>query len=349
MAVSIKAIKVLVVDDSAIVRKVLTEELGRARGIEVVGSAPDPYIARDKIVQLQPDVLTLDVEMPRMDGITFLTKLMKHHPMPVIVLSSLTPKGGKTAMAALEAGAVEVMSKPGPAYSVGDACVDLVEMIKTASRAKVVKRSDADTSGARPGAKRLSMVETTNKIFAIGASTGGVQALTTVITALPANAPGTVVVQHMPAQFTTSFATRLNAGCAMQVKEASDGDRVVPGSVLIAPGDYHMLLQRSGANYYVTVKDGPKVCRQKPSVEVLFNSVAKIAGANAVGAILTGMGQDGAGGLLKMRQQGAHTIAQDEASSVVYGMPKEAVEVGAAEKVISLTKVAETMIKFAGS
>ncbi|HEC04152.1 MAG TPA: chemotaxis response regulator protein-glutamate methylesterase [Phycisphaerales bacterium] len=336
-------IGVLIVDDSAIVRKILSRQLSQHRGIEVVGTAPDPYIARDKIVALDPDVLTLDVEMPRMDGITFLRKLMQYHPMPVIVLSSLTPKGGKTAMEALSAGAVEVMCKPGAAYSVGEACKALAEKIQAASRARI----DRNVSSGREPVKRLHMVETTNKIFAIGASTGGVQALSQVLSALPINAPGTLVVQHMPARFTTSFAERLNGECVVSVKEAQDGDRVIPGRVLIAPGGFHMLLRRSGANYYVTVKDGPQVCRQKPSVEVMFDSVAKFAGANAVGAILTGMGDDGAGGLLNMRNSGAHTLAQDEASCVVFGMPKEAIERGAAEKVAPLSEIAQNMIRFA--
>lgn len=326
-------------------RKILSQQLNQYRGIEIVGTAPDPYIARDKIVALNPDVLTLDIEMPRMDGVTFLRKLMEYHPMPVIVLSSLTPKGGKTAMEALTAGAIEVMSKPGPAYTVGDVCKALVEKIEAASRARIDRNITAQSR--RAPAKRLHMVETTNKIFAIGASTGGVQALAQVLSALPANAPGTLVVQHMPAQFTTSFAERLNSSCAVNVREAQDGDHVIPGRVLIAPGGLHMLLERSGASYYVTVKDGPPVCRQKPSVEVLFHSVAKFAGANAVGAILTGMGNDGAGGLMNMRQTGAHTIAQDEASSIVFGMPKEAIERGAVEKVVPLSEITQTLIKFA--
>jgi two-component system, chemotaxis family, protein-glutamate methylesterase/glutaminase len=337
-------VRVLIVDDSAIVRKVLSRQLDRHHGIEVVGTAPDPYIARDKIVALEPDVLTLDVEMPRMDGITFLRKLMKYHPMPVIILSSLTPKGGKTAMEALAAGAVEVVSKPGPAYSVGEACNDLVQKIKVASRARLDKRIVTEASLERQ-ATDLHMVETTNKVFAIGASTGGVQALSHVLTALPPNAPGTLVVQHMPGNFTKSFAERLNRECAMHVKEAQDADHVIPGTVLIAPGGLHMFLQRSGANYYVTIKDGPPVCHQKPSVEALFNSVAKYAGANAVGVILTGMGNDGAKGLLSMRKNGAYTIAQDEASSIVFGMPKEAIECGAARKVVPLHQVAKTMIE----
>ncbi len=336
-------VRVLIVDDSAIVRKVLSRQLSRHRGIEVVGTAPDPYIARDKIVALNPDVLTLDVEMPRMDGITFLRKLMKYHPMPVIILSSLTPQGGKMAMEAFAAGAVEVVSKPGPAYSVGEACNDLVQKIQAASRAHIDRQIAAETPAQSVPAK-LHMAETTNKIFAIGASTGGVQALSCVLPALPSNAPGTLVVQHMPHNFTRSFAERLNKDCAVTVKEARDGDHVIPGTVLIAPGGQHMLLQRSGANYYVTIKDGPPVCHQKPSVEVLFNSVAKYAGANAVGAILTGMGNDGARGLLNMRENGAFTIAQDEASSIVFGMPKEAIACGAAQKVVPLWQVTKTMI-----
>lgn len=345
MAVALKTdVKVLIVDDSAVVRKILSQQLAQHEGIEVIATAPDPYVARDKIVALEPDVLTLDVEMPRMDGITFLRKLMKYHPMPVIILSSLTPKGGKMAIEALAAGAVEVMCKPGPAYSVSEACNALVEKIKAASRARVDRQPSVQN--AEP-TRQLHMTKTTNKILVIGASTGGVQALTRVLSALPPDAPGTLVVQHMPAQFTTSFAERLNNECVVTVKEAADGDSVIPGHVLIAPGGFHMLLQRSGANYHVTVKDGPHVCHQKPSVEVLFNSVAKYGGANAVGAILTGMGNDGAAGLLKMRQNGAHTLAQDEASSIVFGMPKEAIQLGAAEKVVPLSDVAQTLIHFA--
>ncbi len=344
MLAQAKTVKVLIVDDSAVVRRILSDELGKDPAIQVVGTAPDPFVARDKIVQLAPDVLTLDVEMPRMDGITFLGKLMQHRPMPVIVLSSLTPEGGRTALAALEAGAVEVMCKPGGSYTVGDACEELAQKIKAAAVARISARPGAGTSAP---VHRLSMVETTNKIFAIGASTGGVQALTEVVTAFPANVPGTVIVQHMPAQFTRSFAERLNSLSAAQVKEAENGDSVVPGRVLLAPGGYHMLLNRSGANYYVTVKDGPTVCHQRPSVEVLFQSVAKYAGANAVGAILTGMGNDGAQGLLAMRQAGAHTVGQDEASCVVYGMPKAAAETGAVERVVPLDRVAEVMIQLA--
>ncbi len=341
-------IKVLIVDDSAVVRTILNKQLSQHSGIEVIGTAPDPYIARDKIISLEPDVLTLDIEMPRMDGLTFLHKLMQHRPMPVIILSSLAPKGSKVALEALAAGAVDVVCKPGTSYSVSDACTELVEKIKIASRARIDKIAQSAHLNAEP-VQRSHMTRTTNKVFAIGASTGGVQALMAVLPALPANAPGTLVVQHMPANFTKSFAQRLNDNCAMNVVEASDGDHVIPGRVLLAPGGMHMLLQRSGANYYVCIKDGPVVCHQKPSVEVMFNSVAKYAGANAVGAILTGMGKDGAMGLLNMRQNGAHTIAQNEESCIVYGMPKEAIEQNAAEKILSLNQIAAAMVDLANA
>lgn len=339
----VRPIRVLVVDDSAVVRMMLSRELARAKDIEVVGTAPDPYVARDKIVELRPQVLTLDVEMPRMDGITFLRRLMEHHPMPVIVLSSLTARGTQTAIEAMEAGAVEVLCKPGSAYTVENLAPLLIDKIRLAAGAAV--RATPTSAGTTGG--RCAMAATTDKILAIGASTGGVQALTTVLTALPANAPGTVVVQHMPAKFTASFAERLNGLCAVEVKEAANGDVVHPGRVLIAPGGYHMVLRRSGAVYMVEVKLGPEVFHQRPSVEVLFNSVAKYAGANAVGAILTGMGADGAKGLLAMRQAGASTIAQDEQTSVVFGMPMEAIRCGGAQKVVPLPRIAATLLEMA--
>ena len=345
-------IRVLIVDDSAVVRQILTRELARDPQIEVVGAAPDPYVARDKIVELEPDVLTLDVEMPRMDGITFLKKLMKARPMPVIVLSSLTQQGTQTAIEAMAAGALDVMAKPGSAFSVENMSGLLAQKIKAAAGARpraISAEAQAATATPVPASARVveptgAMTATTDKVFAIGASTGGVQALTEVLTQFPPTAPGTVVVQHMPARFTASFAQRLSQVCKVEVKEAEDGDGVFPGRVLIAPGGFHMLLRRSGARYYVEVKDGPELFHQKPSVEVLFNSVAKVAGANAVGAILTGMGADGAQGLLNMRLAGAKTLAQDEASSVVFGMPMEAIRCGAAEKVVPLKDVARTMI-----
>lgn len=341
-----KVIKVLIVDDSAVVRKILSSQLSGDEEIRVVGTAPDPYIARDKILALEPDVITLDVEMPRMDGVTFLRKLMAHHPLPVIVVSSLTPQGGQMAMEAIDAGAVEVMCKPGAAYTVGDMGEDLIAKIKAVAGVRI-KRREARAAARGEQITRLSMTKTSDKVFAIGASTGGVEALTEVLTRLPANAPGTLVVQHMPPQFTMSFAERLDGLCAMKVKEAQDGDHVINGRVLIAPGGMHMLVQRSGAKYYVVVKDGPKVCHQKPSVEVMMQSVARYVGSNAVGAILTGMGSDGAQALLAMRQMGAHTVAQDEATSVVFGMPKEAIDVGAAEVVRPLSDIAATLISFA--
>lgn len=341
-----RRIRVLIVDDSALVREILTRELSRDPSIEVVGAAPDPYIARDKIVTLKPDVVTLDVEMPRMDGITFLRKLMCHYPLPVIVVSSLTAKGGDLAMEALEAGAVEVMCKPGAAYSVGDMSVTLIDKIKAAAQVPVQRRA----SGAKQAAhvvSRLSMTRTTNKVIAIGASTGGTEALREVLEALPANAPGIVIVQHMPEHFTRSFADRLNELCAIEVKEAEDGDTVVPGKALIAPGNYHLLLRRSGAVYFAQVKSGPLVSRHRPSVNVLFKSVAKFAGRNAVGVIMTGMGADGAEGMHEMKQAGALTIAQDEASCVVFGMPKEAIALGGVDHVVSLKDIPRKMLELA--
>jgi two-component system, chemotaxis family, protein-glutamate methylesterase/glutaminase len=335
-------VKVLIVDDSAVVRQILSRDLAKDPGIQIVGTAPDPFIARDKIVELKPDVITLDVEMPRMDGITFLQALMKHHPVPVIICSSLTPEGSRTAIAAMEAGAVDVICKPNGMYSIENMASELIARIKVAARTKpqLAKRD----SGPK---QTLAMAETTDKIFAIGSSTGGVQALTEVITQFPRNAPGTVIVQHMPPKFTASFAERLNKDCQVEVREAKHGDTVIPGRVLLAPGGYHMIMRRSGAMYHVEIVDGPMVHHQKPAVEVLFNSVARYAGANAVGAILTGMGADGAAGLLNMRKAGARTIAQDEATSVVWGMPGEAVKLNAAERVVPLQDVAKTMLSMA--
>ncbi len=333
-------IKVLVVDDSAVVRQVLSNELSRAKGIEVVGTAMDPYVARDKIVKLDPDVITLDVEMPRMDGLTFLAKLMKYHPMPVIIVSSLTPRGSEMAMRALELGAVEVISKPGGAYSVAEITTLLADKIRAAAQVRFLKphiqpAADQPQQPQPPA----PLLRTTRKILAIGASTGGTEAIRAVLTQLPADAPGTVIVQHMPEHFTATYAQRLNTQCAMEVREARDGDHVVHGLALIAPGNYHMTLERSGARYHVRVKTGPRVHHQRPSVDVLFHSVARHAGPNAVGVILTGMGADGAKGLLAMRQAGAHTIAQDEATCVVFGMPKEAIKLGAACEVLPLPHI----------
>jgi two-component system, chemotaxis family, protein-glutamate methylesterase/glutaminase len=340
-----KKIKVFVVDDSAVVRKVFKEEISRENDMEVVGTAPDPYVARDKIVQLKPDVVTLDIEMPRMDGITFLKKLMKHYPLPVIIVSSLTKKGGKLAMEALSLGAVEVMSKPSTAYSVGEMSVQLTDKIRAVARLKVSSREESPSRNSiQTKVASKALAETTNKIIAIGASTGGTEALKVVLTGMPPNAPGTLVVQHMPANFTSSFAERLNELSAMTIKEAKDGDSLVNGMALLAPGNYHMLLKRSGARYYVQVKKGPLVHHQRPAVDVLFHSVANYAGSNAIGVILTGMGSDGALGLLKMKEAGARTVAQDEKSCIVYGMPKEAIKLGAADKVVPLNSVGKTVL-----
>jgi two-component system, chemotaxis family, protein-glutamate methylesterase/glutaminase len=343
--VATRPIRVLIVDDSAVVRTLLTRELSRDKGIEVVGTAPDPYVARDKIVELKPDVLTLDVEMPRMDGITFLRRLMQHLPMPVIVLSSLTATGTQTAIEAMEAGAVDVLCKPGSAYSVENMGPELIEKLKLAAQARVKAPAVRVRSTVTRGS--TSMTATTDKVIAIGASTGGVQALTEVLTALPGDAPGILIVQHMPPRFTKSFADRLNEICQVRVKEAADGDTVMPGQALIAPGGFHMLLRRSGARYYVEIKDGPQVFHQRPSVEVMFNSVAKYAGRNAVGAILTGMGADGSSGLLAMRQAGARTLAQDEQTCAVFGMPQAAIKLGAAEMVVPIGQVGPTMLGMA--
>ena len=337
-------IKVLIVDDSAVVRSILTSELSKHKDIEVIGTAVDPYIARDKIVKLRPDVITLDIEMPRMDGLSFLAKLMKYLPMPVVVVSSLTPKNSDTAMKALELGAVEVIGKPGGSYSTQDISIRLAQAIRAAAVARVQK---SPTTVSRPGVmEKMAPIEfkTTHQIIAIGASTGGTKAIETVLTGMPANAPATVIVQHMPEAFTRAFAERLNGTCRMEVREARDNDHAIPGLALIAPGNYHMLLKRSGGSYMVRVKDGPRVHYQRPSVDILFQSVAKSAGRNAVGVILTGMGADGAKGLLSMKESGAYNIAQDEATSVVFGMPKEAIEMGAAHKIVPLPVIAKEIL-----
>ena len=335
-------IKVLVVDDSAIVRKILAEELSKYVDIEVVGTAVDPYAARDKIVRLQPDVITLDLEMPRMDGLSFLAKLMRHYPMPVVVVSSLTPRNSEMAIKALELGAVEVICKPGAAYSTPDIARELVNAIRAAASAKV--RRDSASSGPEDEMPQEIGLETSHKIVAIGASTGGTRAVEDILKVLPANAPGMMIVQHMPENFTRAFADRLNHLCRVEVREAKDDDKVVPGVALVAAGGKHMLLKRSGALYMARVKDGPPVHHQRPSVDVLFESVAANAGPNAVGVLLTGMGADGARGLLAMRQKGAHTICQDEASCVVFGMPREAIKLGAADEVRSLTAIPKAML-----
>ncbi len=336
-------IRVLIVDDSAVVRQVLREQLSRHDDIEVVGDAMDPYVARDKIVSLRPDVITLDVEMPRMDGLSFLAKLMKHHPIPVVMVSSLTPQNSNMALRALELGAVEVVPKPGSTYSTPDVDRRLVWAIRAAAVASVRKPVAADADAPRVPARSLK-IDTTHKVIAIGASTGGTIAIEAVLAGLPRTSPGTVVVQHMPEHFTEAFANRLNGISEMEVREARDGDPVVPGVALIAPGDKHLLLQISGARYYARVKDGPQVHHQRPSVDVLFQSVARSAGKNAVGAILTGMGADGAKGLLEMHDKGARTIAQNSETCVVFGMPREAIALGCVDQVLPLGQVANGIL-----
>jgi two-component system, chemotaxis family, protein-glutamate methylesterase/glutaminase len=331
-------IRVLVVDDSAIVRKILTEAISAEPDLEVVGTAPDPYIARDKILALKPDVLTLDIEMPRMDGLTFLKKIMLHHPLPVVVISSLGGASCQTSLDALRFGAVEVLAKPGGPYSVGELRTNLGNRIRAASVAKL-RLSSEPTKVRRVATSNLR----SGTVIAIGASTGGTEALHELLTHMPANSPGIVITQHIPPVFSSAFAHRLNQACCFEVKEAADGDPVIQGRALVAPGNMHMLVRRSADGFRVHVKDGPQVCYQRPSVDVMFASVAEAAGSHATGVILTGMGSDGANGLLRMKRAGAHTIAQDEATCVVFGMPKEAIRLGAADRVLPLSSIPEAI------
>ncbi len=344
----IKKIRTLVVDDSLIVRQILRRELTKDSSIEVVGTAPDPYVARDKILELKPDVVTLDLEMPRMDGITFLRKLMKSYPLPVVVVSGLTPSGCSLSMEALELGAVDVIEKP--SFSEGSALHEfsmrLCDKVKAAATAKISKARHVPR--ARPAATvRDTSKRYPGKIIAIGASTGGTEALREVLVDMPENCPPIVIVQHMPENFTQAFASRLNSTCTIEVLEATNGMEACPGRAIIANGGLHLTLRNRGATgYIVDTPSGELVCRHRPSVEVLFNSVAKVAGSNAIGVILTGMGADGANGLLNMRNAGAHTIAQDEESCVVFGMPKEAIKLDAAERVVPLDKVVQNVFSF---
>ena len=381
-----RKIRVLIVDDSAVIRKVVSEALAHDPEIEVVGTAMDPYIARDKIVQLKPDVLTLDIEMPRMDGLTFLKIIMDERPLPVIIMSSLTKTGSHHAMEALRLGAVDVLGKPGGSYSFGDLGPQLIDKIKTAATAKLrrptptrapFRRSvtptlpiDNGSSQARHGTTVQSkppLIATPRPIVAVpltalaqparhhprrlillGASTGGTEALRDVLTQLPGDLPGIAIVQHIPAHFSRAFADRLNASCAFEVREAVDGDRLVPGLALIAPGNFHMMLQWTAEGYRVRVADGPMVWHQRPAVDILFKSAIDTVGHQAIAGILTGMGKDGAEGLLRLREKGAMTFAQDEESSVVYGMPRAAWENGGAQRQLPLEQIAAHIVRSVG-
>ncbi|MBT4087525.1 MAG: chemotaxis response regulator protein-glutamate methylesterase [Deltaproteobacteria bacterium] len=353
-------IKVLIVDDSAVVRQTLEKVLSSDREIEVVGTAPDPYAAAKKMKTLVPDVITLDVEMPRMDGITFLKKIMSQHPIPVVICSSLTGKGSETALKALEYGAVEIIHKPlvGTKQFIEESNILICDVVKAAAQTRKgrtlkkttviepTKKLSADVILQK--ADKKAMVQTTERVVVVGASTGGTEALRVFLEALPYNSPGIVVVQHMPENFTTAFAGRLNDICQVSVKEAANNDSVLPGHVLIAPGNKHTLLKRSGARYYVEVKDGPLVSRHRPSVDVLFRSASRYAGKNVCGVILTGMGDDGAKGMLEMKETGAINIAQDEATCVVFGMPNEAIKAGGVDQVLPLQAIAGKVIQVSG-
>lgn len=351
MPQSRKRVRVLIVDDSATVRQTLADILAADPDIEVLGIASDPFVAAARIRDEVPDVITLDVEMPRMDGITFLRKLMAQHPIPVVMCSSLVEAGSETLLQALEAGAVDIILKPrmGVSDHLTEARMHICEVVKGAAQARVGRgRTAAQDSGRKltadamlPPAPSGAMARTTETVICIGASTGGTESLREVLEELPSDSPGIVIVQHMPEKFTASFARRLDSLCEMSVKEAEDGDTILRGRVLIAPGNLHTMIERSGARYYVSVKDGPLVSRHRPSVDVLFRSAARAVGANAVGIIMTGMGDDGARGLAEMKSTGAFTLAQDEASSIVFGMPKEAIARGGVDKIVPLQHIAQ--------
>jgi len=349
-ATDARKIRVLIVDDSAVIRRLLTEVLSRDPGIEIVGAAADPYIARDKIRRLQPDVLTLDVEMPRMDGLTFLEKLMRGHPMPVVMISGLIPKECEVTLRALELGAVNFATKPQVDLMEGvpEAFPEIAEKIREAAHARLRPAAALPPRPARPTARPAPLEgHPAPRIIAIGASTGGTEAIREILLEMPPDAPGIVIVQHMPEKFTRAFAERCDKLCAIRVKEAEDGDRILQGHALIAPGNYHMRVFRDARGYRVRIDQEPHVNRHRPSVDVLFHSAATVAGANAVGVILTGMGADGAHGLRAMRKAGAKTIAEHESTCVVYGMPKEAIALGAVDYVLPLTKIAGALLELA--
>ncbi|OPY12178.1 MAG: Chemotaxis response regulator protein-glutamate methylesterase [Syntrophus sp. PtaB.Bin001] len=352
-----RPIRVLIVDDSFVVRQTLQEIISADPELEVMAAASDPYAAADRIRDEIPDVITLDVEMPKMDGITFLQKIMSQHPIPVVICSSLAGKGSETALKALEYGAIEIIQKPllGTKQFLTESKIRICDAIKAAAIARprpicprqtVEPKLNADAVIAKPTTK--AMIQTTEKVVVVGASTGGTEALRTFLEELPQDSPGIVIVQHMPEHFTTSFARRLNNTCRISVKEAEANDTVIPGRALIAPGNQHTILKRSGARYYVDIRNGPLVSRHRPSVDVLFRSAARYAGRNAIGVIMTGMGDDGANGLQEMREAGAATIAQDEASCVVFGMPKEAIKKGAVESVLPLEEIAKAVLMHTG-
>ncbi len=342
-------IRVLVVDDSAVVRKLVTDALSKDPEIEVVGTAIDPYVARDKIIELKPDVMTLDIEMPRMDGITFLKILMQHHPLPILIMSSLTQPGSAKVMEALQAGAVDVLAKPSTAFSIGDMGEQLVEKIKAAALVKLRpgRASPAPAAAAQPPEKLVSSASgyDPRQLILMAASTGGTEALASVLQQLPDGLPGICIVQHIPAYFSKSFAERLNGLCQFEVREAVDGDAVRPGLALVAPGNYHMLIHRTGNQYHVSLKQGPLVHHQRPAADVMFNSAVDLVKNYGVGVILTGMGKDGADGLKKLRDVGTRTIAQNEATCVVYGMPRAAVELGAIDHILPLDKIPQGIMK----
>lgn len=345
-----RRIKVFIIDDSAVIRQVMSEVLRRDPAIEVIGAASDPIFAQQKMATDWPDVILLDVEMPRMDGITFLKKLMAERPTPVVVCSTLTEKGAATTLEALSAGAVEIITKPklGLREFLLESSAALTQAVKAAARARIGASMSLKSSIKRAPIQTTAMTKTTDVVVALGASTGGTQALQAVLSDLPEDCPGIVVVQHMPERFTLAFAERLNRLCRCEVKEAANNDRVRPGRVLIAPGGRHMQLKRSGAQYHVAVLDGPPINRHKPSVDALFRSVAQIAGTNAVGILMTGMGDDGARGLLAMREAGAVTAAQDETTCVVFGMPREAIARDAAAHVLPLDRISDFILKASG-
>jgi len=345
-------IRVLVVDDSAVVRQTLKEVLCSDPEIEVIATAGDPFVAAERIQEQLPDVITLDIEMPRMDGLTFLKKIMSQHPMPVVICSSLAEEGTRSAFRALEYGAVDIITKPrlGTKQFLEESRISLCQTVKAAASARLHTLRPSQTVEPKLTADAIlsrathSMAETTEKVVVIGASTGGTEALKTLLEALPADTPGIVIVQHMPELFTRAFANRLDGLCQITVKEAETNDTVIRGRALIAPGNHHLLLKRSGARYFVEIKDGPLVCRHRPSVDVLFRSAARYAGPNAVSVILTGMGDDGARGMLELKQAGAATIAQDEATCVVFGMPKEAIKLNCVDKVLPLQSIAGSVL-----